>query len=123
MQAFLLQLAAESLKSPFKNPPFGNAVPQSLVQNSSVMHVEKDVDGDRATFILWARDPDLGHPAADGRVRGSSDICCFRVYSRSENKKYETVHSLPLSASANNFADLSICLIIQFQFPFSWWTI
>ena len=24
---------------------------------------------------------------------------------------------------ANNFADLSICLIIQFQFPFSWWTI
>ena len=56
MQAFLLQLAAESLKSPFKNPLFGNAVPQSLVQNSSVMHVEKDVDGDRATFIFWAPD-------------------------------------------------------------------
>ena len=42
--------------SPLKNPPFGNAVPEFLYKTCNVMHVGQVVDGDWATFILWARD-------------------------------------------------------------------
>ena len=42
----------------FNELSFWQPGPGVSIQNSSVMHVEKVVDGDRATFIMWA--PDFG---------------------------------------------------------------
>ena len=100
MPAFLLQWASESLTSPLKNPPspFGNAVPDSrtrslctnLLQNSSDMHVEKVVDGDRATFILSGPDLWPNHVSQVSQTRFSQGftndffavLCLFRKISK-----------------------------------------
>ena len=55
----------------FEEPSFWQPGPGDFVQNSSVMHVEQVVDGDRETFIMWA--PDFGPSSSTNganRTRG-----------------------------------------------------
>ena len=56
----------------FEESSFWQRGPGVSVQNSSVMHVENVVDGDWATFILWA--PDFGPSSSRWQSKGSTAI-------------------------------------------------
>ena len=125
--------------SPLTIPLFWQPCPWVSVQNSSVMHVENVVDGDWATFIMWA--PDFGPSSGtNGSTAFKQDTwmlekrrnfwnlqrineCSINVQHKKSSDKFFCVCKMLgflqekelgnnlLSAGANNFSDSSYLLI------------
>ena len=85
--------------SPLKNPPFGNAVPESLYKTAvlcmskmSLMEI-----GQRS----YCGPQTLGHPAADARVTGSAAIPVDFPKARIFRKLIKLMNSLSMYNTKN----------------------